>query len=171
MLTMKLLIAFAMVTGIVAEQCTMDDFSIQDIASTVEITNANPNGVEMVTVTFDHGSVASVLDPGASETVMALASLEYTATVTGPTSDYGVSYRERLLDLRDGLLEVLSSGAALDRMSTVAVDLGLVQSALGQLRGSKSSQSCHGLLTTGVSHVRVNETIAGGVQVWVIDCS
>lgn len=171
MLSTKLLIAFAILTGIVAEECTIEDFSIQDIASTVEITNANPNGIEIVTVTFDHGSVSSVLAPGASETVMALASLEYTATVSGPSSDGGVSYRDRLLDLRDQLLDVLSSSAALDRISTVAANLGLVQSALEQLRTSANAQSCHGLLKTGVSHVRVNETIADGVQLWVIDCS
>ena len=172
MLSTKLLIAFAMVTGIAAEQCTMEDFSIQDVSSTVRITNASPDAWATVTLTFDHGQVSHVFEPGQSGTAIALASTTYTATVSGPENRANVSYRDRLLDLRNELLETLSSGAAVDQIGTVATDLAFVQSALQQLNKSTKDQSCSGMLKTGVvNQVRVNQTDASGVTVWVLDCS
>ncbi len=172
MFSMKLLIAFAVLTGLAAEECSLGDYTIQELSSTVQVTNASPDASATVTLTFDHGRVSKTLAPGQSETALALASVDYTATVTGPEDAGNVSYRTQLMDLRDQLLEVMSSAAGVDRIAIVATNLGLVQSALEQLNRSAKNQSCGGLLkASATNQVRVNQTAVGGLPIWVLDCS
>ncbi len=172
MLSMKLLMAFSLMTGIFAEQCSIADFGVEDVSDKVTVTNASSVAWATVVLQFNHGQVSMEIAPGESRTAIALAATKYTVTVTGADDRQNVSYRDRLLDLRDDLLEILSSGASLGQLTNAATDLTLVQSALEQLSESSEDQRCGGTLKTGeVSHVTVNQTDTAGVTVWVLDCS
>ena len=172
MFSVKLLMVFGLLTGIFAEQCTIADFGVEDVSDKVTVTNASSVAWATVALQFNHGQVSMEIAPGESRTAIALAATKYTATVTGADDRQNVSYRDRLLDLRDELLEILSSGASLDRLTNAATDLTLVQSALEQLSQSSEDQSCGGTLKTGeVSHVTINQSDTAGVTVWVLDCS
>ena len=172
MFSVKLLMVFSLLTGIFAEQCTIADFGVEDVSDKVTVTNASTVAWATVALRFNHGHVAMEVAPGESRTAIALAATKYTATVTGTDDPQNVGYRDRLLDLRDELLEILSSGANLDRLTNAATELTLVQSALEQLSEDSEGQSCGGTLKTGeVSHVTVNQSDASGMTVWVLDCS
>lgn len=173
MLSMKLLLAFGLLTGIFVEKCDLGDLGVEEFADKITVTNTSSSADAFVSVKTNHGQVTMAISAGKSRTAIALASTKYTARVVGPGDNEWISYRDRLLVLRDQLQDLtLSSTASPDQVANAATELTLVQSALEQMNGSKDVQSCGGALVSGVTSqvtVRWTETSAG-VRLWVLDC-
>ena len=175
MLSMKLLIAFTMLTGIAAEQCSLGDFGVEDFADKVTVSNTSDGADAIVAIKFNHGQVTMSVAAGESRTAIALASTKYTAKVTEPQNAAYGDYRARLVDLRDTLLQLtvpspyVSSPEALINVWT---ELSQVQAALDQMPISAKVQSCSGKLKTGVtSQVTIKRVeTSDGAALWVLDC-
>jgi hypothetical protein len=172
MFSMKLLLTFSLLTGIVAEECTAD-LGIDDFTDRVVVTNA-PGGVDAaVTVAFDHGKVSMIVPPGKSRTATGLAATRYTVTVIGSDLSDRVSYRKRLIDLRDELFDLsVSAYVGPDQILTVWAEIANVQAALDQMKTSADAQSCASKLTSGEpSQVALEWRDAiVGEHIWVLDC-
>ena len=175
MLSMKLLIALTMFTGIAAEQCSLGDFGVEDFADKITVTNTSDVADAFVAVKTNHGQVTVLVEAGGSRTVVALASTKYTAKVADPSyAGYG-DYRDRLLGLRDSLLKmtVAPGDASPDAIASAWTELSLVQAALVQITDSAKVQSCGGTLKTGVtSQVTVKRVnTSDSAALWALDCS
>ena len=173
MLSMKLLLSFMVLTGIVAEECSYGDLGIQDFSDQVIITNASDVADAFVTIKFNHGQVTAYVPAGRSRMAYALAATKYTAMVTEPISREHGFYKDRLLILRDGLVAMtLAPGSASpDEVADAWTELSQVQATLEQLEAS-GIQSCSAKLQTDVNGqvtVKRAETSDGGA-LWVLDC-
>jgi len=173
MLPFKFLLVFGLLTGLVAEKCSLGDLGVADFSDQVTVTNASAVADVFVGVEFNHGQVEMYLPAGKSGTAFALAATKYLVTVVGPSDEHYESYIDRLLFLRDRLVEVtLSSKVTPDQIASAATELTLVQSALEQMNGSATVQSCGGTLEAGVTSqvtVKLTET-TNGTRLWVLDC-
>jgi hypothetical protein len=175
MFSMKLLIAFTMLTGIAAEQCSLGDFGVEDFADKVTVTNTSDGADAFVAIKFNHGQVTMYVEAGKSRTAIALASTKYTAKVTEPgNTDYG-DYRNRLLELRNSLIGMTAYAgfASADQLLNAWNELSLVQAALAQMTDSTKVQSCSGTLKTDVTSQVTLEwaKTSDGAALWVLDCS
>lgn len=171
MLTMKLLVAFALLTGIFVDQCDLKDVGIMDFADKVTVTNLSSEADAFVAVKSRHAQVTMDLPAGKSGTVELLAATTYTIKVAGHT-EWG-TYKDHLLGLRSQLEDItVSSKATPDEIATAWTQLSLVQGALAQMVGSDKVQSCSGKLVSGVtSRATVQRTVtADGAPFWVLDC-
>jgi len=174
MFSMKLLLTFSLLTGVVAEECTLGDLGVADFSDKVTVTNASEGADAFVAVKFNHGQITMYVPAGKSRTAIALASTKYTARITEPLSREHGAYRSRLLWLRDRLIELtMAPGSATpDEVADAWTELSLVQATLEQLEGEGKVQSCSGSLKTDVTSqvtVKRAETSDGGA-LWVLDC-
>jgi hypothetical protein len=173
MLSVKFLVVFSILTGIFAQECSLGDLGVADFADKVTVTNTSEKADAFVAVKFNHGQVTLYVAPGKSRTAIALAATNYTAKVTDPgTGDYG-TYRQTLLDLREQLLDISTSGMASPSvLIDVWAELTYVQAALDQMTGSDKVQSCSGKLKTDVtSQVTVEwHEPQEGQPIWVLSC-
>lgn len=173
MLSMKLILAFSVLTGIFVDECSLGDLDIADYADKVTVTNASADSDAFVGVTFNHGRVSVWIPAGKSRTAIAIAATKYTVKVVGRADGDLDFYKDGLLGLRSRLEGLTrSSTASADEIATAAMELMLVQSALEQMQGSNSVQSCSGTLTSGVtSQVTVRWNPATDVPgFWVLNC-
>jgi hypothetical protein len=172
MLSMKLLLAFGLLTGIFVDKCDLGDFNVEEFADKVTVTNISTGGDAFVAVKTNHAQANMELSAGKSGTAIFLAATKYTVKVVGRGDDLD-HYKNRLLELRSHLLDLtLSSKASPDEVATAATELTLVQSALEQMIDSNVVQSCSGALVSGVtSQVTVKWTeTTDGTGLWVLDC-
>ena len=175
MLSMKLLLTFSLLTGIVAEECTTD-LGLDDFTDKVVVTNAGgaAGGVDaFVLVEFDHGRVTLVVPAGKSRTAVGIASTKYTVMVDALKSPSRERHRKELLDLRDDLMDISLSGM-IQPMSLVPLwtELNNVQTALKQLDSETGAQGCTGKLKT-VAPASVTlewKRPLDGTDFWVLDC-
>ena len=175
MLSMKLLLAFGVMTGIVAQQCEMGDLGVADFSDKITVTNLSSGADAFVGVKTNHGQVNFGISAGKSRTAIALAANTYTVKVVGHTSvdvdlDY---YKTQLQSLRSMLQDLtLDSSAPPDQIVLALQQLAQVQSALEQMNGSTTVQSCGGTLVSGVTtQVTVKWTEGvDGTGFWVLDC-
>jgi hypothetical protein len=173
MLSLKLLLAVSVMTGLFADQCGLGDLGVEDFADKVTVSNIGPTSDAFVSVKFNHGQVSMGIEAGKSRTAIALAATKYTVKVLGRGDSYWVTYKDTLLRLREQLQELtLSSNATPDQIANAATELTLVLSALEQMNGSAVLQSCSGKLVSGVtSQVTVKwTTTADGTGLWVLVC-
>jgi hypothetical protein len=173
MLSMKLLLAFGVMTGIFVDKCDLGDFNVEEFADKVTVTNISTGGDAFVAVKTNHGQVNMELSAGKSGTAIFLAATKYTVKVVGRGDRDWVTYKDTLLRLRDQLQDLtLSSKASQDQVANAVMELTLVQSALEQMNGSTVLQSCSGALVSGVtSQVTVKWTeTTDGTGLWVLDC-
>lgn len=173
MLSLKLLLAVSVMTGLFADECTLGDLGVEEFADKVTVSNIGSTGDAFVAVKFNHGQVSMAIEAGKSRTAIALAATRYTVKVVGRGDRDWVTYKDTLLRLREQLQELtLSSTAAPDQVMNAATELTLVLSALEQMNGSAILQSCSGALASGVtSQVTVRWTqTTDGAGLWVLDC-
>lgn len=174
MFSMKLLLTFSLLTGLVAEECTAD-LGIDDFSSTVTITNTGGTDggtVATVNVRFDHGRVSMTIPPGKSRTAVGIASTKYTVMVAPPRPSSGQPYRESLLKLRDRLFDISASRYMTQSMLVpLFTELSEVQGALEQLSLSGEYQACTGTVEGASNTVTLkwNNTLDKG-GLWVLDC-
>src|SRR6266545_291813 len=112
MFSMKLLLAFSVLTGIVAEECTAD-LGLDDFTDKVVVTNtggADGGTDAFVAVGFEHGRVTLVVPPGKTRTAVGIASTQYTVIVGAAKSPSRETHRRQLLDMRDQLMDLSVSG-------------------------------------------------------------
>ncbi len=174
MLSTKLLIVFALLTGIFVDQCDLGDLNIAEVADKVVVTNASSGGDALVMVAFNHNEVSWHVPAGTSKTASGLAATKYTVSVLAPSSSMWVNYQERLEMARDDLVAItLDPTAKPEAIADAAAQLPLVVEALRQLRGSKVVQSCAAKIATGVpGRATVEYTkAADGIGFWTLDCS
>lgn len=172
MLSMKLLLAVSVMTGIFVAGCDLG-FGLEEFADKVTVSNIGSTADAFVAVKFDHGQVSMGIEAGKSRTAIALASTKYIVKVVGRGDRDWVTYKDTLLRLRDQLQDLtLSSKASQDQVANAVMELTLVQSALEQMNGSTVLQSCSGALVSGVtSQVTVKWTeTTDGTGLWVLDC-
>lgn len=175
MLSMKLLLTFGLLTGIFVEQCDLGDFDVAMVSSKITVTNLSEEADAFVGVQSNHGQVNYGIAAGTSRTITALMSTRYIVKVVGHTSgDVDLdAYRNQLLTLRSQMQDLTLGGTASASVLATAVnELTLVQTALEQMNGSKTVQSCGGTLVEGgTSQVTVkwNATLED-VGFWVLDC-
>jgi hypothetical protein len=173
-LSFKFLVLFSLLTGIFAQECTMDDLGVADFADKVTVTNTSQTAGAFVAVKFNHGQVTMYVQAGKSRTAIALASTKYTAKVTNPGSgEYG-TYKDSLLELRSQLLDISISSHASDNVVAQAwTELTFVQAALDQMTGSNKVQSCSGTLKQEVASQVIVEwrQPLEGQPLWVLDCN
>lgn len=174
MFSMKLLLAFTLLTGIVAEECSLGDLGVEDFSDKVVVSNTSTDADAFVAIKSNHGQVTMYVKAGSTGTAIALASTDYTAKVTNPgRGEYG-TYKDNLLDARDALLDVTIAAHATDKAVAAAwTQLVFVQAALDQMTDSDKVQSCSGKLKTDVpSQVTVKWLLAAdGTPLWALDCS
>jgi hypothetical protein len=175
MLSMKLLLAFGLLTGIFVEQCDLGDLDVAEFADKITVTNLSEEADAFVGVVTNHGQVNMGLSAGKSRTAIALAATRYTVKVVGHTNvDVDLTfYRDQLLTLRSRLEDLtLASTTSPDVVAAAAYELTLVQSALEQMYGSSTVQSCSGKLVSGkTSQVTVKwNATTDDVGFWVLDC-
>lgn len=173
MLSMKLLLAFGVLSGIFVDKCNLGDLNVAEVANKVIVTNASSGGDAFVEVSFDHNDVSWHVPAGASKTASGLAATKYAVHVLAPTSEMWLSYEDRLKLIRDELVEVsLDPATPPDKVLEAAAQLPSVVEALQQLQGSKFVQSCSGVIQSGVeSHATVQFTKSeDGIGFWVLDC-
>jgi hypothetical protein len=172
MWTMKLLVAFAVLTGIFVDQCDLKDIGLTDFADKVTVTNLSVDSEGWVAVKSNHGQVSMILRAGQSRTVALLAATKYSVVVVGHDADSLRRYTDRLFALRDRLQALtLSSKASPDEVVDAAAELVLLQGSLAQL-SSGDGQSCSGKLVADVTSqatIKLNES-ADGTPFWVIAC-
>jgi hypothetical protein len=172
MLTMKLLMAFAVLTGIFVDQCDLKDIGLTDFADKVTVTNLSVDSEGWVAVKSNHGQVSMILGAGKSRTVALLAATKYSVVVVGHDADSLGRYTDRLFALRDRLESLtLSSKASPDEVLNAAAELALLQGSLAQL-ASGDGQSCSGKLVsdmTSQATIKLNES-TDGTSFWVLDC-
>jgi hypothetical protein len=175
MFSMKLLLAFGVATGIVAQQCDVGDLGVADFSNRITVTNLSSGADAFVGVKTNHGQINYGISAGKSRTAIALAATRYTVKVVGHTKmdvdlDY---YKTQLESLRSMLQDLtLDSSAPPDQILLAAEQLAQVQSALEQMNGSTTVQSCGGKLVIGeTTQVTVKWTEGvDGTGFWVLDC-
>ena len=176
MLSTKLLLMFGVVVAILAQECSAD-IGIEDFTNKVVVANAGgTEGGEnaFVTVTFDHGRVSLIVPPGKSRTAVGIASSSYMVQIADLATDSERSYRTRLEDLRDNLIDLSVYGYIREEtLPTLVDEITNVQAALAQLHGSSEVQACEGKLEPGAQGKVTVEwrrpTLDEGV--WVLDCN
>lgn len=172
MIGSQALLVFGLLTGIVAEQCDLGEFTIDDFRNNVVVTNASENEGALVLVTFDRGEGEVYLGAGKSATFQTLVATKYRITVILPDTPSGLTYEDSLLNLRDLLQDLsLDSSAPADAVADVLTQLFLVQSAIQQLK-YEDTQSCGNKIGDGVDSratLTWTETIDGS-GLWVLDC-
>jgi len=174
MFSMKLLLTFSLLTGIVAEECTAD-LGIDDFTDKVTVTNTGgaDGGVNaIVNVRFDHGRVSLTIPPGKSRTAVGIASTKYTVMVAAPSAPSRESYHRRLLGLRDDLQELSISGyVGPNSLVHLFTELSDVQVALDQLGLSGDFQACSGKIGGAASNVTLQwKKPLAEDGLWVLDC-
>jgi hypothetical protein len=175
MLSMKLLLAFGLLTGIFVDECNLGDFNIDEFADRITVTNLSSDADAFVGVKTNHGQVNMDILAGKSRTATAFASTTYTVKVVGHVngdSDLDF-YKDHLLTLRSQLQDLsMSSTASPNVVAAAAYEVTLVQDALAQMYGSQSVQSCSGKLVYGkTSQVTVKwNATTDDVGFWVLDC-
>jgi hypothetical protein len=171
LLSTKLLLAFAILTGIFVEQCDIKDLGIADFADKVTVTNLNAEGEGWVAVKTNHGRISMILPAGKSRTVAALAATTYSIVVVGHDNESLIRYENRLRDLRDRLVALtLSASDDPTEVLDAAAELAQVESSLAQI--GAGGQSCSGKLVSDVTAqatIKLN-TSADGTSFWVLDC-
>ena len=175
MLSMKLLLAFGLMTGIFVQQCDMGDLGVADFSNKITVTNLSSGADAFVGVKTNHGQVNFGISAGKSRTAIALAATTYTVKVVGHTNvDVDLdAYKTQLQSLRSMLQDLtLDSSAPPDQILLALEQLAQVQSALEQMNGSTTVQSCSGKLVSGVTtQVTVKWTEGvDGTGFWVLDC-
>lgn len=175
MLSTKLLLAFGLLTAIVAQQCNMGDLGITDFSDKITVTNLSSGADAFVGVKTNHGQINFGISAGKARTAVALAATTYTVKVVGHTKvDVDLdAYKSQLQSLRSLLQDLtLDSSAPPDQILLALEQLAQVQSALEQLNGSTTVQSCSGRLVSGVT-AQVTVTWTEGVDgtgFWVLAC-
>lgn len=174
MLSMKLLLTFSLLTGIVAEECTTD-LGIDDFTDKVLVTNATAAETAVdaiVNVRFDRGRVSLTIPPGKTRTAVGIASTRYTVMVAAPSAPSRETYLRRLLGLRDDLQELSLSGyIGPNSLVQLFTELSDVQAALDQLSLSGDFQSCTGTIDAAPSKVTLQwKKPLDDVGIWVLDC-
>ena len=174
MFSMKLLLTFSLLTGVVAEECTLGDLGVGDFSDTVTVSNVSESADAFVAVEFNHGQSTMYVRAGETGTAVGLAATRFTAKVTDPSNGEYEGYRARLLELRDQLERMTMSpqGATVDDVASAYAELALVQSTLDQMKGSSKVQSCSGKIKTDVpSQVTLKwARTSDGAALWVLDC-
>jgi hypothetical protein len=173
MLSMKLLLAFGLLTGIFVDQCDLGDFAVADFSDQVTVTNASTVGYAIVAVSFNHNSVMWKLPAGSSKTASGFAPTDYTVQVLGPSLGMWASYEDRLLTARDEIVALTTNPSTPpDKVMDAAAELPLIVEALQQLEGSRSVQSCTAKIKTGVvGQATVTYTkLTDGTGLWVLTC-
>lgn len=175
MLSVKVLLAFGLLTGIFVEQCDVGDLVVEDFADTITVTNLSAEADAFVAVKTNHGQVSMGIAAGKARTASVLLATKYTVKVVGHThADVDLdAYKAQLLSLRSLLQDLtLDSSAPPDQLVLALEQLTQVQSALAQMNGSTTVQSCGGRLVSGVT-TQVTVTWTEGVDgtgFWVLDC-
>ena len=108
MLSMKLLLAFGLLTGIVAQQCEMGDLGITDFSDKITVTNLSSGADAFVGVKTNHGQINFGIPAGKARTAIALEATTYTVKVVGHTHvDVDLdAYKGQLLSLRSLLQDL-----------------------------------------------------------------
>jgi hypothetical protein len=171
---LKLLMAVSLLTGVVAEQCDLGSLDVAEFADTVTVTNVSTAGQAFVVVQFDNSKTAWHLAAGTSRTATGLLVTKYTVFVGAPNSSRWNTYRERLVEARDELRDLtLKPSASGDEVANAAAQLLVVVGTLQQIGSDDSTQSCSGIIESGVAyHVSVEyQKTQGGDGLWVLDCA
>jgi hypothetical protein len=172
MFSMKSVLTFMLLTGILAQECSLGDLGVAEFSDKVVVTNTSTDAGAFVAVKFNHGQVTMYLDAGKSGTAIALASTEYTAKVTNPgTGEYG-TYRDALINTRDRLLYIATIANESDDAVIAWTQLLNVQVALNQMTGSDKVQSCSGSLESGLTKQVTLQWLQAvdGTPFWSLDC-
>lgn len=172
MFQVGLLLTLSLAFGVMAQSCDVGDFTIDDVRDTVTVTNASTSQDALVLISTSLGKVDTRLAAGGSQTFGTLAAATYTLQVWAPNDPSGTTYRQSLVELRAELVDL--SINARDSSATpesALAQLLLVQSALEQLHGSKSFQTCSGKITAGVENqATITWTQPTGTGFWVLSC-
>jgi len=168
---LKLLLVFSLLGGVFAEQCDIGDFSIDDFSNHVVLTNASESQDALLSVTFDHGAADVFLKAGASKTFRTIGTTQYGITVYPANQQGGDAYRKALRSLRDRLQNIsLDSQASAELIADALVGIFVIESALQQLDGDGSAQSCGHAIGEGVDSL-ATVTWTGSVGTSGIDSS
>src|SRR3990172_6465572 len=102
MLSMKLLLAAIVMTGVLVAGCDLG-FGLAEFSDKVTVSNIGSTADAFVSVKFNHGQVSMGIEAGKSGTAIALAATKYTVNVVGRGDSDWISYKDTLLRLREQL--------------------------------------------------------------------
>jgi hypothetical protein len=167
----KALVVFTLLTGIFAEQCDLKELDIEAFAEQVIVTNVSTGSTASVLVFFNHSETSFRVPGGSSRTASGLLATEYRVSVIAPTSSRWNTYRERLKEAREDLIELsLNTNRPPDEVAATADTLLTVVAALGQVSTNEVTQTCAGTIEPGVPvNVTIEARYEGG-WIWVLDC-
>jgi hypothetical protein len=169
-------LAVGLTIGLAAQSCDVGGtgFTIDDLRDQITVTNASTDQDAHVFISTSHGERDFHVAPGGSQTVYALAARKYTLEVYAPDDPSGATYKQALLDLRDKLvtLSLHPENPSADAGGAL-VELSVVESALEQMHGAQTFQSCSGPIKTGVtSQATMTWSTSGltGAGIWALSC-
>ena len=167
-----LILAATLLAPVIAQSCDVGSITMDDVTETLTITNASTSQAAVVLVSFSDASSSFRLAPGTSKTSTVVGATDYEIEVLAPALPAGTSYEASLHQIQTDLIDLVrnpgDSGATLE---TVFDNLGVVETALAQLHGSKMSQSCsHDTAANGHNHATVTWTTPGVGGLWVLSC-
>jgi hypothetical protein len=167
-----LLLTLSLAFGVLAQSCDVGGFTIDDITDTVTVVNTSTSQGALVLLSTKLAKVDTYVRAGTSQTFNFLAATTYTLEVWGPRDASAATYKQSLLDLRAELMELsINPGDSSATPESALAQLLLVQSALEELNGSKSVQTCTGSIETGVENqASVTWTQPTGTGFWVLAC-
>jgi len=170
---MRFLLALALTTGLVAA-CDGMAFTLDDVTQKLTITNASASQSAVVLVDFGESHASFRMAPGAVRTATVLGASGYTLEVLAPDLPGGASYQAQLVKARSDLLDLVGTpyltGA---NLQAFLGELDKVQTALSQLHGSTTSQSCsHDAAESGHNQVTITYSLPPGADsgLWELAC-
>jgi len=155
------------------QACDGVDFTLADVTETLTITNASTTQDALVLVTFSDASSDFRLAPGAAKTATVVGATDYTIEVLAPDVPAGASYETQLQTLRGHLIDMsLAPDLVGPAFQAAMAELPAVQTALNQLHGSKTSQSCsHATTLSGHNRATMTWRDLGIGGHWDLACS
>jgi hypothetical protein len=155
------------------QACDVGGFTLEDVTETLTVTNASTTQDAVVLVTFSDASSDFRLAPGAAKTATVVGATDYTIEVLAPNLPAGVSYETQLLSLRSSLMDLsLHPELVGPAFQAALVELPAVQTALNQLHGSTTSQSCsHATALNGHDRATIIWRDLGIGAHWDLTCS
>jgi hypothetical protein len=172
MFPVGLILTLSLAIGVLTQSCDVGGFTIDDIRDTVTVTNTSTSQDAFVHLSTSLGKVDTRLAAGTSATYGVLAATKYRIDVWAPTDPSGVTYRQSLLDLREELVDLsINPRDSFATPESVVAQLLLVQSALKELHGSKSVQTCSASINPdGNNTATITWTQPTGTGFWVLGC-
>jgi hypothetical protein len=171
-----LVLALGLTIGLAAQSCDVIDtgLTIDDLTDHIVVTNASVDQDASLRVTTSVSSLDFDLASGTSGTLSGLAARKYTIEVFAGNDPSGLTYRQRLVELRDKLvtLSLHPENPSAD-VAGALLELSTVEAALEQMHESAGSQTCSAPIKTGVDGkvtVTWNPAGLGGAGVWALSC-